>query len=115
FRRYLALFQSGRRLPHFKSWRIFDCDGKAQLRRRFFHGGVTLGALSASRFAKSREAERKKRGRAALATAIQKASLRRNTGLKACALSEPSAHTSQRPHRSPDLCSLTFILLLLLK
>jgi len=35
--------------------------GKAQLRRRFFHGDVTLGALSASRFAKSREAERRKR------------------------------------------------------
>jgi len=34
---------------------------KAKLRRRFFHGGVTLGASSASRFAKSREAERRKR------------------------------------------------------
>jgi len=44
-----------------KSWGIFDCAGKARLRRRFFHGGVTLGTLSASRFAKSREAERRKR------------------------------------------------------
>jgi len=40
--------------------RILDCAGKAQLPWRFFHGGVTSRALSASWFAKSREAERRK-------------------------------------------------------
>ena len=125
--------------------RILDCAGKAQLPWRFFHGGVTSRALSASWFAKSREAERRKavsrcachrspkKCRYCLTLVYSSFGFHHSFVLRhSCFViyrqeilkfskddRDPlvglRSKTSLNTHRSPDLCSLTFILPCLLR